>query len=313
MGQSSHLSRVRHAVRVDSLLRLLAREWSLQGPVVVGATRPAWGRRVVVVDTEAGRVAVKVFDEAAALGLVGPSDEEIEQCLSVLDYLEGRKFEHAPRLIRTRAGHSHVRHAGRVVYVLEWTAGATPPPTARTYDALGRVAARLNSYRDFPYAYPIPIDATIAELHRTGGVQDFGPLYGDLVDGLGVLVDEPCALIHGEINHMNALVDGERLVLLDWDAAGTGPWSLDAGYPLITQFVSEDLTFDAAMASAFYAAYSDGRSMSGDETEQVFAAAMLHALRHLRFGDQRKRWRRVGFAHTHKDELLAAITAPAVR
>ncbi|MGH3490916.1 MAG: hypothetical protein ACRDP8_23765 [Actinopolymorphaceae bacterium] len=50
--------------------------------------------------------------------------------------------------------------------------------------------------------------------------------------------------------------DGE-LVLVDWDAAGTGPIAIDLGYPLICVFHDEDLTRHADHAAAFYAAYAE--------------------------------------------------------
>ncbi len=117
--------------------------------------------------------------------------------------------------------------------------------------------------------------------------------------------------VHGEINLANSPVSAEgRIFLLDWDQAGTGPWALEPGYPLITTFLSEDLVFDAASASAFYGSWTKGKPVDPDRKDLIFTAAILHALRYLPFGDHSRRWARICHALEHRNELLAAFDAP---
>ena len=47
--------------------------------------------------------------------------------------------------------------------------------------------------------------------------------------------------------------------------------------------------------------------MTPEQKELVFAAALLHALRYLKFGDTGKRWARIRYALEHRDLLLPAI------
>ncbi len=87
------------------------------------------------------------------------------------------------------------------------------------------------------------------------------------------------ALVHGEINDANARrrADGS-VVLLDWDEAGAAAPAVELGYPLITNFLSEeDLTFDHSSACAFYRSYVE--SGGAIEPRQLFNAALFHALR----------------------------------
>jgi Ser/Thr protein kinase RdoA (MazF antagonist) len=123
-----------------------------------------------------------------------------------------------------------------------------------------------------------------------------------------LLEDSRQGLVHGEINLTNAMrrQSGE-LVLVDWDEAGTGAPVMEAGYPLIVVFLTEDLHFQRELASAFYGGYYGDRSPSAAEKDLLFPAALLHALRYMRFANQEKRWRRVCYAVEHKEKLLAAI------
>jgi Ser/Thr protein kinase RdoA (MazF antagonist) len=115
-------------------------------------------------------------------------------------------------------------------------------------------------------------------------------------------------LIHGEINLTNSMCrrNGE-LVLIDWDECGTGATLIEAGYPLLTVFLTEDLHFHQELAAAFYQEYYGQNQPDEDEKELLFRAALLHALRYMRFANQKKRWQRICFAVAQKDSLLAAI------
>ena len=122
------------------------------------------------------------------------------------------------------------------------------------------------------------------------------------------MADQPVSLIHGEINTFNSLQTPDGgIYLLDWDAVGTGPTVLGAGYPLITCFLDENLTFHRDRAAAFYDGYTAGQGMTGKEKETLFTAALLHALRYLRFGDTARRWTRVCYAVEQRERLLDAI------
>ena len=186
--------------------------------------------------------------------------------------------------------------------------GSSPEPSAETYARLGRIAAQPNALSDFPYAYPITIAGTIAELTRAADDYPFKDVMLEQVGKLHVLADQPVSLIHGEINVANAIQapDG-HIYLLDWDAAGTGPTILEAAYPLITTFLTEDCIFHHDWAAAFYGAYTAGAGMSRVQKELMFTAALLHALRYMPFHNPMQRWQRICFALEHKDLLLAAI------
>jgi Ser/Thr protein kinase RdoA (MazF antagonist) len=265
-------------------------------------------RMVSGLNSTQGRFVIKAYENAAALGLVAPSYEEIHQCLSIFDYLAAHQFDYRPALLKTRSGEAFVQAQGWTVYLVEWLTGEHPQPSPAVYAQLGELAAQLNAYTDYPYPYPINVQSTIAELRQEAKRYPFQQAFLSLVEQLEVLVSQPSTLIHGEINVANAFqtLDG-RLYLLDWDTAGKGPVVLETGYPLLTTFLTEDLVFHPEWAAAFYGSYTQGIGLTSDEKELVFTAALLHGLRYLKFAETNKRWARICYALAQKDVLLAAI------
>ena len=98
-----------------------------------------------------------------------------------------------------------------------------------------------------------------------------------------------------------------ELVLIDWDEAGTGATVLEAGYPLLTVFLTEELYFHQELAAAFYRGYYDQKQPGEPEKELLFRSALLHALRYMQFANQQKRWERICYAVRNKGSLLASI------
>ena len=248
-------------------------------------------RTTIALDAAQGPFVAKTYANATALGLNNPSVEEIERGLHVFPYLAQKGFTHAPRLLATRDGRSFVRTESTTMYLIERIEGSAPPDTPASWAQLGLVAARLNAYTDYPHPYPISVRGTIRELREEADAYPFREEFLQHVAQLDVMADQPMSLIHAEINTANALKahDG-RLYLLDWDSTGTGPTVLEAGYPLIHVFLREDREFAQDCARAFYDAYTAGAGMTLGQKHLVFATALLHGLRYLKFGDPGKRW-----------------------
>ena len=287
---------------------MVERHWSLDHVVPGTVLQQSPTRTVMVIHSDQGAFVVKAYERAWALGLVNPTTSEIDRHLHVFDFLAQLRFGHAPSLLRTTTGSRFVQTDDATICVLSLIEGGVPPSTPETWAELGRIAARIGEYDKYPYPYGIPVAGTIAELTRNAERYPFRTDMLHLVSTLDVLVDQPPCLIHGEINTRNAIraPDG-RLSILDWDQAGTGPWALEPGYPLITTFLTEDLVFDADAASTFYGSWSAHRQMTPERRELVFTVAVLHGLRYLEFGDAARRWARIQHALAHKDSLIAAL------
>jgi len=291
-----------------SIATMVERHWNLDHVVPGAVLQQSPTRTVIAIQADQGAFVVKAYENAWALGLVNPTTSEIDRHLHIFDFLAETRFGHAPSLLRTMTGRRFIQEDDATVCVLSLIEGFAPPSTPATWAELGRIAARLNTYGDYPHPYGIPVAGTIVELTRNAERYPFRTDMLLLTSTLNVLMDQPPCLIHGEINTRNAIMatDG-RLSLLDWDQAGTGPWPLEPGYPLITTFLSEDLVFDSDAASAFYSSWGARKEMTDERKELIFTAAVLHALRYLKFGDPARRWSRIQHALAHKDDLLAAL------
>ncbi|HEV2529192.1 MAG TPA: phosphotransferase [Thermomicrobiales bacterium] len=290
----------------DHFPALLSRHWPLTS-VRIGPTLQAGaGRRTIAIRADQGAFILKVYEDHAALGLVSPGDGEIDRRLSILDHLAARGTVPAPRLLHARSDARFIRAAGQTHAVMEHIPGDRPPDTPETWAELGRIVAALNADTAFPHPYGIPVRDTIQELTAQAAAYPFASDFRALVETLAVVAEGPTGLVHGEVNLANVIQSpGGRFTLIDWDHAGTGPTVLDAGYPLITTFLTEDLVFRQDLATAFYqACIVDPATV---RTDAIFAAALLHALRYVRFGDTLRRWARIRHALAHRDELLSVI------
>lgn len=293
---------------MQSLATLVERNWDLDRVVAGPVLQRSSTRIVLSIEADQGRFVAKAYEDSWALGLVHPSLEEIDQHLGIFDVLAARGFRHAPSLLKTRDGQRFLRSGGMTVVILDLIEGERPPAAVATWAELGRLAANLNGIAGYPHDYAISVTGTIAELTHKAERYPFRQDMLSLVSTLDVLAEQPTSLIHGEINLANTVLarDG-RIVILDWDQAGNGPWALEPGYPLITTFLSEDLVFDAEAAAAFYRSWAGEQGITAERRELVFTAALLHALRYIEFGDPGRRWARIRYALAHKDELLAAL------
>jgi hypothetical protein len=282
--------------------QFLTDHWSLSN-VSLGETFQSYpSRKVVRVHAQEGEFVAKVDHQP-------PSFETVMQTYAIYDFLGSRHFSHIPSLVKATNGNPLVYSDQQCVTVMEFIDGGYPEPTPATWQGLGQIAAKLNSMPGFPYSYGVPTQGVIQELTAEADNYPDKARFLAFVDLLHPLADySQQGLIHGEINLSNSMRrrNGE-LVLIDWDEAGTGATVLEAGYPLLTVFLTESLYFHQELAAVFYQAYYGQNQPGGHEKELLFRSALLHALRYMKFANQQKRWERICYAVAHKDSLLAAI------
>jgi Ser/Thr protein kinase RdoA (MazF antagonist) len=265
--------------------------WPLTG-VSVAATMPGYGAQdgVLEVHADQGAFAAKV-----AIDPLPPWHGD----LYVLDYLAGRRFPHAPRLLHTRDGHRVARSGDRVACVLDWvprTAGQGLSP-AGMWAQMGEAVGLLNACDEFPATFAIPVTRALDELAARVKGLPFEREYLALLERLRHLGQlAPQALIHGELHPANARqAEDGTIVLVDWEMAGSAHPALEYGYPLILCFISAgDHTVDEDSGAAFYRGYaSTGASV---DPGLAFDAALFHALRHMWWRETWQRWHRILFA-----------------
>jgi hypothetical protein len=299
----------------ETVAALIAEHWPLDAVTIEQLQREEGGplfqhgsRETLAVHSDQGDFVVKVFEDAAAMGLVNPSTEQIGHQLYAFDYLSERNYPHIPAVLKTLTGNTFIRAQGKTLYIMERIQNVPREESAQVWRELGAVAAGLRAFRDYPYPYPIAVSGVIGELTAQAEVYSFKEEFLSQVAGLHLLEVEPDALIHGEINMANSLTtESGRTYLLDWDAVGHGPSVLMAGYPLLVCFVNaQTLRFQNDWATAFFEAYTAGEGMTEAEKELTFQAGLLHSLRYLSYNPT-PRWARIQFALANQAILLDAI------
>jgi len=236
------------------------------------------------------------------------SREDAERSSFVYFFLHKKKFHHSPRIIAARNGALFSRFGERFAYLTERVAGREPAPTAANYESFGLIAARLHSIKDFPRACPICPRSLAPGMLAFAKSVDFGREYAGMVRALPSFDSFPAGLIHADLSLGNSVIGPDsRIVILDWDESGTGPRILDAAYPLIMIFLTEELRFRKDLAAAFYNAYCRRIKLCRKERDRLFEAALFYALWFVRFGNPSKRWRRIKHALGRRNELMSVL------
>lgn len=282
--------------------QLITDHWSLDN-VSFGETFQTYPtRRVIRLHTAQGEFVAKIDEQPSAY------ETACERC-TIFDFLAAHTFPHSPLLRKTRADQPLLYHNGQSVMILDYIDGGPPDNQPATWQQLGQIAASLNAITTCPVPYAIPTMGVIAELTVQAQSHRYQKQFTEFVTMLTPLVEQPAqGFIHGELNRANVRQrrDG-TLVILDWDEAGHGAPVLEAGYPLLTVFLTEALHFQRAQAQAFYQGYYGAQPPDARAQDLLFRAALLHALRYAQWGNQQRRWARIYYAITHRAHLLATL------
>lgn len=278
---------------------VLDSHWGLTGVTVIERLQTYSTRQVRRITSDQGRFAVKVDYGAALVNReIGHVQAAVARALP----------RHVPMILPDRSGAFVVVNKGLSIAVHEDIDGGRPSSSAYTWSRLGALLATLHSLPPDPRPFAIPLHAAVNELSEHAAGYAFATQFRMLAERLRRIGGHPAATIHGEVNLSNVLQRSTGdLVLVDWDQAGAGPVALDLGYPLICVFLEEDLSWHPNHAAAFYSTYRDTSTSVLPAPEQIFDAALLHAMRYLRFANTPARWARVKHAVSRENELTEML------
>ena len=262
------------------------------------------GERIVYdVSAKEGRFIIKIADPSK-------SEEKVIKDIQILQFFEKVRYV-APRILPTLAGTPYVSHDNKFVYVMSYIDGNEPEKSAENYGQLGKITANLHELK----GYFIPTDFTttieISRMISRARKFDMEPLYEQLVTSLSDFEALPTCLIHTDIGVHNSIKQPDgQIILVDWDDAGIGTRILDIGFPLICDFVSNDLAFDKERAKAFYHSYCSLIELNETEKNQIFEAALFYAMSYTIFDDSgivEGQWKKVLYAIEHKNEIISVL------
>jgi Ser/Thr protein kinase RdoA (MazF antagonist) len=255
-------------------------------------------RKVGFIASKQGKFIYKIADPYK-------TQKALNNDLKVFPLLAEKGFTHIPKLLRTKDNNNYLQKDGKFIYILEYIEGTHPQEDPKNYKKLGEIMAELHNIQNYPYNTEFSANYVIHhDLQDIARKFPFRKEYLELVKQQPNYDQFPRTLIHTDIGPGNAIVksDGE-IILIDWDDAGVGTTILDLGYPLIQQFVSEDLEFKEENAKAFYGSYFSKRIISDLEKNHIFDAALFFSLMYIVYGNTEKRWNRIQWALKNRVKL----------
>ncbi len=233
--------------------------------------------------------------------------DALQKELGVFDFLNAKDFKHISELVKTKDGKLFQQVDGKLVYVLKYIEGENPKSNPVSWKKIGEVTAELHTIQGYPFESDFkPAEIIAKHFPERAATLPFGEEYMKIASTIRDFGSLSKALVHTDISCSNSIEtpDG-NIIFVDWDDAGMNPAVLDVGFPLISQFISEDGEFQQENAKAFYSAYFSKRKITDEEKDHIFDAALFVALFYIIYGDIEKRWKKIQWAIENKEKLLS--------
>lgn len=294
---------------MEAVKLTLQDQWGLRDVRIAGKIESKGSRSIYIVECCEGKFALKQFAPSLP-------EARIRQYTHALLHMQGRGLKLSPSICTTMGAELYVRHDDTFLYLMEFVEGEPLRETPEDQYDLGQASALLHTIADYPHESGLNVKERITGMYDRFHDYPFKREYDRIVDDLPDFEAYRQSFIHTDIGPHNAMrADDGRIVFLDFDDAGSGSPLIDAGYPLICQFVrfQEDgsIRFDSANAKAFYAGYLSQMTLSEREKEIVFDGAVFMQLMYMPcYGDEGvlPMWKLLQYALEHKEELLASIS-----
>ncbi|MDP4090496.1 MAG: phosphotransferase [Bacillota bacterium] len=232
-----------------------------------------------------------------------------------LDYLSEQPVCVAPRIRKCVDGSLFTRMGNNLVYIVEYIQGRTLKQNPEDEYRLGQAAARLHSFDGFKIESRLRVKDTIGRAYEKFNACPCQDKYYAIIKAIPDFDRLKQGFIHTDIAPHNAIMnkDGEP-ILIDFDGAGRGSIYIDAGFPLITQFVRFHadgvIKFNSENAKAFYSGYQSVTKIRFWEKPLIFYGALFWQLMHMPSyipGGKNEMFEILNFALENKKDLISVI------
>lgn len=266
------------------------------------------GRSVDLISTEQGDFILKGFNTDI-------SEEQIKKYTLALQYLNNKNIKLSPKIIENQNKQLFSKFCDRYAYLMEYVDGRQLNEVSEDEYVLGQAAAALHTYDDYSIDSELNINTRIENMYQRFYEYPFKKEYDKLIESLSNFDDYKKAFIHTDIGPHNAILSKEgNVIFIDFDDAGRGSIFIDAGYPLITQFVryqkTGELKFDYYNAKAFYDGYFSKQKPDLQEKELIFDGAVFMQLMYMPcYGEEGviPMWEILNFALKNKDKIMSVL------
>lgn len=298
---------------MDTFLQEIAGIWGFSSLRLLEDLPVKGGRRVFHIQA-GGRYADAC--EEYMVKAVPDGIPPVEAAARSLLFLEKAGERLSPRLIPAADGRPYAEIGGLAVYIMTYICGRRMTDSPGDEYALGQAARRLHNLSGCTHASSFSLEENLTAMKRRFAGYPFKEAYDRLLTSLPDFSALKQGFVHTDIGPHNAILDKNgRVVFIDMDDAGTGCPYVDAGYPLITQFISHDadsLTFQREKALAFYGGYQSSRPLSPQEAVHLFQGSLFMQLAYMPcYGEEGilPMWNIAAFAVAHRQELIETVLA----
>ncbi|GIM27691.1 hypothetical protein CPJCM30710_03570 [Clostridium polyendosporum] len=293
---------------MDNLLNQVYKIWGFKKVELIKAIRSGISKKIYLIETNEGKFILMGF---------GPtySEESFLRYISVLEYLENKPVKLAPKILMDKEGNSYAKIDNKFICIMEYIDGRTLGEELEDEYRLGETIALLHSFDDFQIESDIRINDTIEEAYKKFYECPYKSKLYKIIDVLPNFYDYRQGFIHTDIAPHNAIINkNNKVILIDFDGAGKGSIYIDAGFPLITQFVRfhgpGDLRFNYENAKAFYSGYSSITKLETKDKQLIYAGAVFWQLAHMpsyQPGTENNMLDILKFAIANRDELISVL------
>lgn len=282
--------------------------WGLNNVKFKKSFEAKGGRSVDLISSEQGNFILKGFNNDIG-------EEQINKYTLALQYLSNKNIKLSPKIIENQNKQLYSKFCHRYYYLMEYVEGRQLKEVPEEEYALGKAAAILHTYNDYFIESELNVNTRIESMYQRFYEYPFKIEYDKVVESLPDFDYYKKAFIHTDIGAHNAILSKTgNVIFIDFDDAGRGSIYIDAGYPLITQFIryqkNGELKFDFNNAKAFYDGYFSKTKMNQQEKQLIFDGAVFMQLMYMPcYGEEgvRPMWEILNFALKNKDKIMSAL------
>ena len=256
-------------LQMDEIAKFIEKEYDLRNISIDSILQEKGGRSVYKINTDKGIFVYKSSNEAK-------TEEEMAKDMYIFEFSEKKGFENIPKILKTKSANNFVKNDRGYVHIMEFIDNGEPMDNTENWKEIGRITAQLHNFQNYKYETSFTPESEKETYKEIAKNIPFGQEFLEIAKNLPDFKNCSKSLIHSDIGLHNTAKNKEgKLFFLDWDSVGIGITILDLGFPLLSQFLDNELVFKKENAMAFYNTYFENKTLSKEDKELIFDAGLF--------------------------------------